>query len=127
MNFENNERVFTLIDRISRLLALKDHVVVVIDGRCASGKSTLADYLAERFGGAVIRADHFFLPPALRTAERLAEPGGNIHRERFLSEVVTPLINGEDVRYGVFDCSVCEINKYISVHPLWSYKIQSRN
>lgn len=104
-----------LADRISRLMAERDRVVVAVDGRCASGKSTLADYLSERFGGRVIHADHFFLPTHLRTAERLAEPGGNIHRERFLSEVVTPLKDGEDVNYGVFDCSACEINKYISV------------
>ena len=31
--------------------------------------------------------DDFFLPMELRTAERLEEPGGNVHYERFSAEV----------------------------------------
>ena len=45
----------------------------------------------------------------MRTRERLEEPGGNVHRERFLSEVLMPLSRGETVEYRRFDCSRLEI------------------
>ena len=70
--------------------------VIAIDGRCASGKTTFALRM-EAFGFYTVHADHFFLPPDLRTPERLALPGGNIHSERFLTEVAMPLAQGLDV------------------------------
>lgn len=79
--------------------------IIAIDGRCASGKTTLADRLAEALGGDVIHMDDFFLPPKLRTPERRSEPGGNVHYERFLAEVLPKLRTGEAFSYQRFDCS----------------------
>ena len=53
--------------------------VIALDGRAAAGKSTLAAALAETLQAAVSHMDDFFLPLALRTPQRLAQPGGNIH------------------------------------------------
>lgn len=78
--------------------------VIAIDGRAASGKTTLANMLAQITGAALIRMDDFFLPPALRTQERLAEAGGNIHYERFMEEVIPKIANREPFSYAVFDC-----------------------
>ena len=78
--------------------------VVAIDGRCASGKTTLAEQLAVVTGAGVVHMDDFFLPPELRTAKRLKEPGGNVHYERFQQEVLTALERGEDFSYRCFDC-----------------------
>ena len=61
--------------------------IIAIDGRAASGKSTLAQQLGELLDADVIHMDDFFLPPSLRTKERLSEPGGNVHYERFAEEV----------------------------------------
>ncbi|MEE0332213.1 hypothetical protein [Bifidobacterium angulatum] len=47
--------------RIEMLLAEQEHVFVAIDGPCASGKTTLARNLNERFGGIVLHMDDFFL------------------------------------------------------------------
>ena len=47
--------------RIETLLAEQEHVFVAIDGPCASGKTTLARNLNERFGGNVLHMDDFFL------------------------------------------------------------------
>ena len=77
-----------LKEKISVLVGC-GRTVIAIDGSCASGKSTLADEIKELFGGTVIQADSFFLPADMRTAERLSEPGGNFHRERFCDEVIT--------------------------------------
>lgn len=78
--------------------------VAAIDGRCASGKTTAASMLAELFGGQVVHMDDFFLPFDMRTPERLTEPGGNLHRERYLDEVAAHIREGE-FSYRVFDCS----------------------
>ena len=79
--------------------------IIAIDGRCAAGKTTLAAELAEQLGGDVIHMDDFFLPPKLRTPERRSEPGGNVHYERFLTEVIPKLASGEAFSYQRFDCS----------------------
>ena len=84
-------------------------VSVAIDGMAASGKTTAAALIAEAFDGAVIHMDDFFLPPILRTPERLAEAGGNIDYDRFAVEVAEPLRQGKPVTYGVFDCSVMRV------------------
>ena len=68
--------------------------VIAIDGRCGSGKTTLATQLSERLGANLIHMDDFFLRPEQRTPERLATPGENIDHERFLSEVLLPLRQG---------------------------------
>lgn len=82
---------------------------VAIDGGSASGKTTLANRLGEALGCPVVHMDDFFLPPELRTAERLAEPGGNVHYERFADEVLPGLRTGESFAYGVFDCGTLTI------------------
>ena len=78
--------------------------ILAIDGRCAAGKSTLGAKLAEEWGAALFHMDDFYLQPHQRTAERLAEPGGNVDRERFLKEVLQPLKNGKDILYRRFNC-----------------------
>ena len=83
--------------------------VIAIDGRAASGKTTIADRLARIMSVDVIRADDFFLPPALRTAERLSEIGGNLHYERFFDEVLPNVAKPAPFSYGVFDCSIMDI------------------
>ncbi len=78
--------------------------VIAIDGRAASGKSTLARQLAQIMEAGVVHMDDFFLPPALRSAERLSQPGGNVHYERFSTEVLPFLRSGKDFTYRIFDC-----------------------
>lgn len=84
--------------------------VIAIDGRAASGKSTLAEQLSKLLGADVIHMDDFFLPPELRSEERLAEPGGNVHYERFCEEVLPYLNSPELFSYRIFDCSRMDYN-----------------
>ena len=79
--------------------------VLAIDGRSASGKTTLARQLSGILGADVVHMDDFFLLPELRTETRYAEPGGNVHYERFLQEVLPHLRKPEAFSYQVFDCS----------------------
>lgn len=83
----------TLKTIIARSLTDSGRLIVSMDGCCASGKTTLAERLCADLNGDLIHADDFFLPPALRTQQRMNEPGGNIHYERFLDQIITPLLS----------------------------------
>ena len=90
---------------VEAALGEKPRVILALDGMAAAGKTTAAETLARRWAAPVVHMDDFFLPPALRTPERLAEPGGNVHYERFAAEVLPYLKAGEPFAYRVFDCS----------------------
>ena len=104
-------QIQNIISEITERLNLEEGrvKVIAIDGRCASGKTTLARELAERLGAGVIHMDDFFLPGEMRTEERLREPGGNVHYERFADEVLDALRGGASFSYGRFDCQRMEI------------------
>ncbi len=93
-----------LVREVRALSEKQGRVIVALDGRCASGKTTLAAQLEERQGWSVVHMDHFFLRPEQRNPERYAQPGGNIDHERFLEEVLFPLRRGERPVYRPFDC-----------------------
>lgn len=96
----------TLIYYIKQQLAIKETIIVAIDGRCGSGKSTFASILANELDGQIIHMDDFFLPVSLRTKERLQKPGENIHYERFNEEVIIPFTRGEDIAIRSYDCTM---------------------
>lgn len=95
------EQIRTAMDQ---RLKEKESILIAVDGRCASGKTTLAAGLRERAGCGVIHMDDFFLRPEQRTPERLARPGENVDWERFLAEVLLPLRQGGKVVYRPYDC-----------------------
>ena len=82
--------------------------IIAIDGRSAAGKTTLASLIAEAAGGSIVHMDDFFLPLEMRTPERLSAPGGNVHSERFMAEVLPHLARREAFSYRRFDCSVMD-------------------
>ena len=102
--------------------------IIAIDGRAGSGKSTMAALLSRVLGGEVVHMDDFFLPPVLRTTERLSQPGGNVHYERFAKEVLPWLRSGENFDYTVFSCRIMDFDgtreirnsKYIIVEGSYS-------
>lgn len=91
--------------------------VLAIDGRCGAGKSTLGEKLAAEWDASLFHMDDFYLQPHQRTAERLAEPGGNVDRERFLGEVLLPLRSGEPVHYRRFDCGTFTFEPHRIITP----------
>ena len=107
---EREKQYETLFFRIEELLSVRDRVVIAIDGGAATGKTTLADLLAKRYGGEVIHMDDFFLRPEQRTPERFSEAGGNFDRERFSEEVIPYINKREAFSYRIFDCSQMRLN-----------------
>ena len=107
----------TIKKRIDELLEQKDMVIVAIDGKCTSGKTTLAGRLAEMYDCNVFHMDDFFLRPEQRTAERFVEVGGNVDYERFMEEVLLPLKAGKPFSYRSFDCRTFTLAEPLSVAP----------
>ena len=95
---------------IDELLNKKNHLLIAIDGRCGSGKTTLVKCLKENLDCNIIQMDHFFLRPFQRTKERMDEPGGNIDYERFLTDVLEPLRQNISFSYTPFDCKKQEMS-----------------
>lgn len=100
-----NRQFQCILPILQQLNASSEIRVIALDGRAASGKTTRAALLHAVLDAPVIHMDDFFLPPALRTPERLAQPGGNVHYERFAAEVLPGLASGAAFSYQVFDCS----------------------
>ncbi len=98
------ERVLKALESVQ-----KDVKVIAIDGRCAAGKTTFAKALARVTGAGLIHMDDFFLPGELKTDARLKEPGGNIHYERFIAEVLPGLRNVAGFEYTRYDCEKMEL------------------
>lgn len=109
-------KFLSLFAEIDRLMA-NGSLIVAIEGGSASGKTTLASILAGIYDCNVFHMDDFFLRPEQRTPERFSEIGGNVDRERFLSEVLVPLKKGETVCYRPFDCARWALGEPITVAP----------
>lgn len=103
-------RLLPLLQKASQITTSGVSKVIAIDGRAASGKSTMADDLKIILGAGIIHMDDFFLPPELRIEERFKSPGGNVHYERFIKEVIPHLSNSEAFSYRKFDCHVMDYN-----------------
>ncbi len=101
-------RIFPILEKAKEYRNGDRPCIIAIDGRAAAGKTTLADCLQTVLDADVIHMDDFFLPPILRTDERLNEPGGNIHYERFAEEVLPHLSERKPFSYRVFDCSIMD-------------------
>lgn len=107
-------RLLPVLEKLAGLSKEEIHTIA-IDGRCASGKTTMAGMLAKILKAGVIHMDDFFLPMELRTKERFATPGGNVHYERVCDEVLPKLKKAEDFSYQRFDCSRMELGDWITV------------
>ena len=94
----------SLIEKIRQESEGKEIFIVAIDGRSASGKTTLASEICKELDCNIIHTDDFFLQPFQRTKERYAEAGGNLDRERLLKEVLIPLREGKSISYRPFIC-----------------------
>ena len=92
-------------------------LLIAIDGRCAAGKTTLAAELQRETGCNVVHMDDFFLRLEQRTAQRLAQSGGNVDWERFQAEVLIPLRRGISFSYRPYDCRTQALKEAVQVSP----------
>lgn len=102
------ERFEPVVQAVRQLLEEKsgseETLLVAIDGRCGSGKTTLGKYLKQIFDCNLFQMDDFFLRMEQRTPERLKEPGGNVDYERFEETVLRSLLQKQTIWYQPFSC-----------------------
>lgn len=83
----------------------KRTIIIGIDGRCGSGKTTIANRISNVLEANCFHMDDFYLPIIMRTPERMSQAGGNVHYERFLDTVIMPSVNEQSVNYQIYDCA----------------------
>ena len=115
--YSKNKQVKILLKKIEELSLQKEHLIIAIDGRCASGKTTLAAYLKGTLECNIIPMDHFFLQPHMRSPQRLAQPGGNVDYERFFTEVLVPLSRDEALAYRPYNCKKQILDAAVKITP----------
>jgi uridine kinase len=95
-----------VISTISEKMKKKQPLLVALDGRSGTGKSTIAKMIAERLGGIEIRADDFWVGGSneewdSRTPKEKAEMA--IDWKRIRTEVLEPLLAGKSATWHPFD------------------------
>ena len=110
-----------MYDKIKEQILLKiqskkeEPFILAIDGRCASGKTTLAKELKEYLQADLFHLDHFFLRPEQKTKQRMMEAGGNIDYERFRFQVLEPIWRKERVYCRRYDCKKGQLEEKPSI------------
>lgn len=95
-----------LVEKINSLLRVKTPLLVALDGRSGTGKSTIAKAIAKRVGGVVIESDDFYAGGTeeewdARTPKEKANLG--IDWRRLRKEVLEPLLAGQSASWHPFD------------------------
>lgn len=115
------------IHYIKNFTALKETCMIAIEGKCASGKTTLSNRLYQELGVTVIHVDDFFLEQKKKTIERLQEFGGNLNYE-LLGKVLSNIKHNKPYSYSIFNCTtqmyekklVEKVNKIVIVEGVYS-------
>ena len=97
----------SLISILAAALAQKPTkpLVLALDGRCGSGKTTLADGLARQFPASIVlHTDDFYLPPAQRVLGWKKTPCANMDLTRLRDEALRPAYEGQPVLYRAYSC-----------------------
>ncbi len=109
---------FPVLSAVQHLLfSRREPIVVSIDGRCGSGKSSLAKLIQKVFSCNVFHMDDFYLPSQQRAATWESIPAGNMDLKRFREEVLLPAKAGRGVIYRPYDCQNCRLSEPIYFSP----------
>ena len=98
----------SLISILAAALAQKPTkpLVLALDGRCGSGKTTLADGLTRQFPASIVlHTDDFYLPPTQRVRGWEKTPCANMDLLiRLRDEALRPAYEGQPVLYRAYSC-----------------------
>lgn len=78
--------------------------LIAIDGRCGSGKTTLAALLRTHLHCTVLHMDDFYLPLSDRPAGWEVRPAGHMDLTRLRTESLEPARTGQAIPYRAYSC-----------------------
>lgn len=93
-----------LILRLKNMLDENKRLLIGIDGRCASGKTTLSTQIANQLPARIFHMDDFYLPLQQRQDDWQHIPCANMNFERMTDTVLVPAERGENVHYQAYSC-----------------------
>lgn len=94
-----------ILEDIQYLLKRQTPVLAAIDGRCGSGKTTLAAFLQNALPCSVIHMDDYYLPMGERQENWMEIPAGNMDLNRLRREVLEPARAGLPVVSRPYRCA----------------------
>ena len=99
-----NDTIRDIISQLEVSEKNNERVLLVIDGRCGAGKTTLASRISEKLTCNVFHMDDFYLPVEQRVAGWEKIPCANMDFGRMIKTVLQPAKKGEAVQYGPYSC-----------------------
>ena len=102
-----------IFGKIQDLLEKKDKIIIAIEGRSASGKSRVADFIKSKIDCNVFCTDDFCLSDKQR--ENKDRGFANIDTSRFRNEVIANLQRDGSFDYDKFNCKRNVYSKYVVV------------
>lgn len=97
----------TLVMQLQNYInSFKDFTIFALEGKCASGKTTISNELKDI---TIIDVDEFFLSKEKKTKERLSEVGGNIDYDLY-EECLKQIKPNTTITYKIFDCKTQTYN-----------------
>lgn len=100
-----------IIEHIHQLSENEEHIIIAIDGKSASGKTTFAKTLGIVFDANVIHMDDFYLP---KDHQKPEQNPSHMNIES-VKEVLKQISNKEQISYQKFDCKVQELTEHIKI------------
>ncbi len=94
--------------------------IVAIDGRCGSGKTSLAALIAQILPAGqcrIIHMDDFYLPPTQRAADWQQQPAGNLDLDRLQTEVLQTAAAGAPICYRPYSCQNAALGEPLRLPP----------
>ena len=102
-----------LKSKIAELLLKKEKVMIAIDGRCASGKTTLAEKLKSDFSCNVLHMDDFYLPLEKRENDWQSVPAKNIDFVK-ITELLQCVQLNRDYQFSPYVCKSSSYGQIVS-------------
>lgn len=104
-------RYMNAVKVLEKMAGYPGGCVVAIDGMSNSGKSSLAEDLVKITGAGLVHIDDFLWPGGRRTVEELGMPGGNIHYDMIVDEVLPNLRSPKAFSHRYFEGHTIRMDK----------------
>lgn len=91
--------------------------ILAIDGRCGSGKTSLATLMQNIIPCQIVHMDDFYLPVKEREPGWETIPGGNMNLSGFLRDVMLPLTQHQPAVYRPYRCQTGQYLPACSISP----------